>query len=147
MIARRSPMMEGGVRLITPAALAVGIYLLFAGHNNPGGGFAAGLVFGAVVILRNLADIQEPRHGREFVALGLLGAALVAAAPVVGGGLLFDQVVVDVELPVLGKVKSGGALPFDIAVSAIVVGLVIALLDGLEASRDDRSRPPIEDDE
>lgn len=140
MITPRSPMIRRSVHLVTPPALLVGLYLLFAGHNNPGGGFAAGLVFGAVVILRTLAEIQEPRHAGKLVALGLIGAVVVAAIPAFGGGVLFDQVVGEVDLPVLGKVKAGSALPFDIAVTAIVVGLVVALLDGLAASQYIRSR-------
>ncbi len=141
----RSPMVRRSVHLVTPPALLVGLYLLFAGHNNPGGGFAAGLMFGAVVILRTLAGIQEPRYARELVGLGLVGAVAVAAAPALGGGVLFDQVFGEVDLGVLGKVKSGSALPFDVAVTAIVVGLVVALLDGLAASRHIRSRRRIEE--
>lgn len=134
MIRKRSPMTRISVRLVTPPALLIGLYLLFAGHNNPGGGFAAGLVFGAVVMLRNLAEIDAPRHARKLVAVGLLAAVAVAAIPAMSGGVLFDQVIGDVEVPVLGKVKGGSALPFDIAVAAIVVGLVVALLDGLAAT-------------
>lgn len=134
MIHKRSPMTRISVRLVTPPALLIGLYLLFAGHNNPGGGFAAGLVFGAVVILRNLAEIQAPHHARELVALGLIGAVAVAAFPALAGGVLFDQAFGQIDLPILGKVKGGSALPFDIAVAAIVVGLVVALLDGLAAA-------------
>lgn len=145
MIHRRSPMTRISVELVTPPALLIGLYLLFAGHNNPGGGFAAGLVFGAVVILRTLAEIQEPKYARELVAFGLLAAVAVAAAPALLGGVLFDQIFGDIEVPVLGKVKAGSALPFDIAVAAIVVGLVIALLDGLAASGI-RTGPRLEQD-
>ena len=43
----------------------------------------------------------------------------------------------------IGTVKSGSALLFDLGVVAIVVGLVIALLDGLDAaSLVDRGRTP-----
>lgn len=146
MIDKRSPVTRISVRLVTPPALLIGLYLLFAGHNNPGGGFAAGLVFGAVVILRNVAEIQGPRYARELVAFGLLGAVVLAAVPALSGGVLFDQVVGEVDLPVLGTVKGGSALPFDIAVAAIVVGLVVALLDGLAATgglgSDDRPMEP-----
>ena len=34
----------------------------------------------------------------------------------------------------LGKIKTGSALPFDLGVAAIVVGTVIAALDGLGAA-------------
>ena len=134
MIAARSPMIRLSVQLITPPALLIGVYLLFAGHNNPGGGFAAGLVFAAVVILRTLAGIQKPRYAQEMVAYGLVGAVAIAAAPALLGGVLFDQIFGEIDVAVLGKVKSGTALPFDVAVAAIVVGLVVALLDGLAAA-------------
>lgn len=145
MIRRRSPMTTISVQLVTPPALLIGLYLLFAGHNNPGGGFAAGLVFGAVLILRTLAEIQEPKHARELVALGLLAAVAIAAAPALTGGVLFDQIIGELDVPVLGTVKGGSALPFDIAVATIVVGLVVALLDGLAASGI-RSGPRAEQD-
>ncbi len=48
----------------------------------------------------------------------------------------------------LGTVKSGTALPFDIAVTAIVVGLILALLDGLAAvstTIDSSGGRPVED--
>ncbi len=133
MISHRSPIVGLGVRAATPLALVVGAYLLFAGHNNPGGGFAAGLVFGAVVSLRTVAGLQRPNHAQALLAGGLFLVVAVAVLPLLGGADLLDQQVVTVELPVLGKVKSGSALPFDIGVTAIVVGLVVAVLDGLAA--------------
>lgn len=134
MIASHSPIVAPGVRATTPLAILVGVYLLFAGHNHPGGGFAAGLVFGAAITLRTVAGLQRPRHGTSIVAAGVITVVVVAAAPILWGDLLLDQVVVSAEVPLLGKVKTGSALPFDIGVTAIVVGLVIALLDGLGAS-------------
>jgi hypothetical protein len=56
-------------------------------------------------------------------------------------------VVVTRDVPVLGTVKTGSALLFDLGVVAIVVGLVIALLDGLDAtSLVDRVRSSPSDD-
>lgn len=134
MIANRSPVVRLGIQTATPLAVVVGLYLLFAGHNNPGGGFAAGLVFGAVVTLRTLSGIQRPTFGVELIACGMLTVAFVTAMPLLWGDTLLDQQVLSFELPVLGKIKSGSALPFDIGVTAIVVGLVVALLDGLSAT-------------
>lgn len=133
MIAPQSPIVRLGIRSASPLAIIVATYLLFAGHNNPGGGFAAGLVFGAVVALRTVAGLQRPTHANGLIVAGLVIVALVAVAPLVWGGLLLDQQVVSVTLPLLGKIKSGSALPFDIGVTAIVVGLVVAVLDGLGA--------------
>ncbi len=57
--------------------------------------------------------------------------AIVALAPLLWGKTMLDQQVISVEWPLLGTIKSGSALPFDIGVAAIVVGLIIALLHGL----------------
>lgn len=134
MIDALSPVTQLGIRTATPLAVLVGIYLLFAGHNNPGGGFAAGLVFGAVVALRVVSGLQQPRHANALIAGGLVVIVAVAIAPLLWGDALLDQLVVSRELPLLGKVKSGSALPFDIGVTAIVIGLVVAVLDGLGAA-------------
>lgn len=123
-----------GIRAASPLAVVVGLYLLFAGHNNPGGGFAAGLVLGAVVTLRTVSGLQRPTHAAALITTGIVVVATVAVAPLFWGDQLLDQRVLTVELPVLGKIKSGSALPFDIGVTAIVVGLIIALLDGLSAT-------------
>jgi len=114
-----------------------GIYLLFAGHNNPGGGFAAGLVFGAIVTLRFLAGEPTRLGATTLICAGVLIVVAVAAAPLFFGDALLDQKIVSLTLPVLGKVKSGSALPFDIGVTAIVVGLVLALLTGLRTTEAD----------
>lgn len=134
MIASRSPIVALGVRAATPLALVVGTYLLFAGHNRPGGGFAAGLVFGAVVTLRTVAGLQRPTHATGLITAGIAIVCAVAVAPLLWGNALLDQEIISATLPLLGKVKTGSALPFDIGVTAIVVGLVIALLDGLAAT-------------
>ncbi len=134
MIASRSPIVGLGVRAATPLALVVGTYLLFAGHNNPGGGFAAGLVYGAVITLRTVAGMQRPSHATALISAGIITVCAVAVAPLVWGNALLDQEIISTTLPLLGKIKTGSALLFDIGVTAIVVGLVVALLDGLTAT-------------
>lgn len=146
MIAARSPVVRLGIRAASPLALVVGAYLLFAGHNNPGGGFAAGLVIGAVVTLRTVAGLQQPTHATALIAGGTVVMGLVAVAPVLWGDAPLDQRVLSIDVPVLGTIKTGTALPFDIGVTAVVVGLVVAVLDGLSAPAldDDAPFPPID---
>lgn len=144
MIARTSPIVSLSVRAVTPIALVVAAYVLFAGHNQPGGGFAAGLMLGAVIVLRTVAGIQQPGSATVWLSVGGVIAGLVAIAPLLWGEPLLDQVVVTWDAPVLGTIKTGSALLFDLGVVAIVVGLVIALLDGLDAtSLVDRDRTPV----
>ena len=118
----------------------VAAFLLFAGHNRPGGGFAAGLLLGAVVALRSAAGLQRPTHALGLLGAGGLLAGLVAVAPLLWGDGVLDQIVVEGTLPILGKVKSGSALPFDIGVTLIVVGLIVAVLDGFGVI-DDEPQP------
>lgn len=134
MIAERSMVVRTGIQLASPIAVVVAAYLFFAGHNQPGGGFAAGLVLGAVVALRTVVGLSHPRRPGRLLGAGGVVAGVVAVAPLVGGGLLLDQVVVEGEVPVLGKVKAGTALVFDLGVAMIVVGLVVAVLVALDAA-------------
>ena len=43
------------MRLVFHTVLVFALYLLFAGHNQPGGGFVGGLVAGAAFVLRYVA--------------------------------------------------------------------------------------------
>ena len=133
MIRSRSPVVVTAIQVASPLALMVGTYLFFAGHNQPGGGFAAGLVFGAVVALRTMVALERPRDATLWFAAGAALIAFVAIAPMVGGEPLLDQIIVTRELPLLGKVKSGSAAVFDAGVTLIVVGLFIAVFEGLDA--------------
>lgn len=131
MISVHSPIVAVGVRAVTPLAVVVAAYLFFAGHNQPGGGFSAGLVLGAVLSLRTVAGIYVPVNGSKLMAAGIMVAAAVAIAPVAFGDGMLDMVVWSGELPLLGKVKTGTAAIFDVGVVLVVVGLVDAVLDGL----------------
>ena len=103
------------------------MFAFFAGHNRPGGGFAAGLLLGAVVVLRTVAGLPQPLRPVPLLSIGAAIAATTALAPIVWGDVLLDQVVLDVTVPVLGTIKSGTSAVFDLGVTAIVVGMIVAL--------------------
>ena len=88
---------------------------------------------GAVVALRTVAGLGRPRDATRWFAAGAVLIGAIALAPLLGGVPVLDQVIVSRELPLLGKVKAGSALVFDAGVTAIVVGLFIAVFDGLDA--------------
>ena len=131
MIRAQSPAVELGVRAATPLAVLVGLYLLFAGHNNPGGGFAAGLVFGAVVVLRSVAGMPRAVNSLSLIAFGTIVVCVVAVVPLFLDAPMLDQGLLEIEVPLLGTVKTGGALPFDVGVTLIVVGVVVGFVDCL----------------
>ncbi len=133
MISTPSPTVETAIRIASPFAVVLAAYLFFAGHNNPGGGFAAGLVLGSVVILRTVAGLPRRTKPRRLVTVGTLIAAIVALVPIVAGDPFLDMYVASIDVPVFGKIKSGSALVFDLGVTLIVVGLITASIDGLSA--------------
>ncbi len=51
----RSIILEVIVRILFHSIIIVSLYLLFAGHNLPGGGFAGGLVAGMALVMRYVA--------------------------------------------------------------------------------------------
>jgi multicomponent Na+:H+ antiporter subunit A len=132
---RAGTVFELSVRAIFHAVLVGSIYLLFAGHNQPGGGFVGGLLAGAAVALRYLAGgIDEVRDLSRFKPWTILGAGLLlagatATAPLLTGAAVLESAYLTAEVPLLGPVKVTSALPFDVGVYLVVVGLVLMVFE------------------
>jgi multicomponent Na+:H+ antiporter subunit A len=127
--------LDVSVRLIFHAVMVGSLWLLFAGHNQPGGGFAGGLLAGAAVSLRFIAGgIDEIRAHSRFRPWTILGGGLLlsgvtAAAPLLFGRNVLDSVYASWDLGWLGTVKVTSALPFDVGVYLVVVGLVLMVFE------------------
>lgn len=142
---RRSIIFDVTVRAVLDAALVVSIFLLFAGHNHPGGGFVGGLVAGSAIglvfVSGGMDSVEEvlPVPPRLLLSVGLLLVTATVIAPMVTGNTALDHGLWSVDLPIAGKVKITGALPFDTGVYLIVVGMVTAVFEavGPEVERDD----------
>lgn len=140
---RRSVVLETAVRLVFHTVLVFSLYLLFAGHNQPGGGFVGGLVAGAAFVLRYIAGGRSalkaavPVDPGVPVGGGLVLAAGTGAAAWLFGGQFLESGKLELTLPLLGVVKATSALPFDTGVYLVVVGLVLGVLRtlGAEAER------------
>jgi multicomponent Na+:H+ antiporter subunit A len=119
------------VQVMFFAVLVASVWLLFAGHNEPGGGFVGGLLAGSAITLRYIAggmsEVREQTRFRPWIVLGtgLLIAAVTATAPLLGGGNLLDVASHAITVPVIGTVKLSSALLFDIGVYITVVGMVL----------------------
>ncbi len=136
---RRTVLLETGADLIVPTVMVFSLYLLFAGHNQPGGGFIAGLVAGAGLAVRTLAadpdgEPQPVWASEPLMGLGLLLATGTGMASWFAGGQLLESGSVVWNLPILGKVKIFSVLAFDMGVFLVVIGLVVAVLNGLGTS-------------
>jgi multisubunit Na+/H+ antiporter MnhB subunit len=142
---RRSVIVDTTVRMVFDAMLVFSVYLLFAGHNQPGGGFVGGLVASAAIALRYIAggisDVRDLLHARPwtFLSIGMLLVVGTALVPVVAGSAPLDQDAVEWSWQVIGKVKVTSATIFDSGVYLIVVGLVLMIFEGLGDDEDDRA--------
>ncbi len=136
LISTPSPTVRTAIRIASPFAIVLAAYLFFAGHNNPGGGFAAGLVLGSTVILRTVAGLPRRVKPRKAVTIGTLTVAFVALVPILFGDPFLDMWIGSIDVPMLGTIKSGSALVFDLGVTAIVVGLITASIEGLSTITD-----------
>ncbi|ABY23942.1 potassium efflux system protein [Renibacterium salmoninarum ATCC 33209] len=141
---RRSIIFEVITRLLFHSMIIFSVYLLLAGHNFPGGGFAGGLMAGLALTLRYLAggraELAEatPISAGALLGTGLGTAALSGIAPLFFGGQVFQTAIWSFSLPIFGDIKFVTSTVFDIGVYLIVVGLVLDVLRSLGAEIDER---------
>ncbi|WP_034620658.1 Na+/H+ antiporter subunit A [Cellulomonas sp. URHE0023] len=142
---RRSIIFEVVVRLLFHTMLVYSVFLLFSGHNAPGGGFAAGLVTGIALIVRYLAggryELGEaaPVQPGLLLGLGLFLSAGVGLVALLVGGSVLESWILDFHLPVVGDLHLVTSLFFDVGVYLVVVGLVLDILRSLGAEIDRRA--------
>ncbi len=141
----RSIIFEVVTRLMFHAIILLSVYLLLAGHNSPGGGFAGGLLAGLALVLRYLAGGRyELEAAVRFSAGALMGWGLAVACftgvlPLFAGGQAFQSFIVDLDLPVLGEHHLVSSVLFDVGVYLVVIGLILDILRSLGSEIDVRS--------
>lgn len=133
----RSILLEVAVRLTFHATIVVSVYLLFVGHNLPGGGFAGGLVAGLALTGRYLAagryelGLAAPLNAGVLLGLGLVLAAGTAIVPLVFGANALTSAYLSADLGWFGEISFSTSSIFDIGVYLIVVGVVLDVLRSL----------------
>jgi multicomponent Na+:H+ antiporter subunit A len=140
---RRSIIFEVVTRLVFHSMIIFSLYLLLAGHNLPGGGFAGGLTAGLALTIRYLAggrfELREatPVSAGALLGIGLAVAAASGVVPLLLGGQVFQTAIIELWLPVFGDIKFVTSTIFDIGVYIVVVGLVLDVLRSLGAEIDE----------
>ena len=125
------------VRLLLPVALLFAAHLFLRGHNEPGGGFVAGLVVAAALIAQSMIGgirwvesrihLEPPR----WIAFGLLLALFTGLASLAVNHPFLTTHTAHVTLPLLGEIHLPSAALFDLAVFAVVVGATLLMLTAL----------------
>ncbi|MFM1991680.1 MAG: hypothetical protein RJA99_4637 [Pseudomonadota bacterium] len=144
---RRHPLMFATIaRTLLPFALLVSFYFFLRGHNQPGGGFIAGLIFAVALLLQSVAaGPLERRRGTDRAAQAartierlhvVLGAGLLIACLTGLGSWLFGYPFLTSTfghpvLPLVGELPLASAAAFDLGVFLAVVGATVLALAGI----------------
>ncbi len=133
----RSILLEVVVRLVFHVLIVISLYLLIAGHNAPGGGFAGGLVVGLALVARYLAAgrielaAAAPVNAGALLGSGLIFAVGTAAVPLFFGADALTSTVFQADFGPFGGIKFVTSTFFDIGVYLVVIGLVLDVLRSL----------------
>lgn len=165
----RSLIFEVVTRILFWLLVLMSVYLLIAGHNAPGGGFAGGLVAGMALMIRYLSagrhelDDAAPFDAGRLLGSGLLLAIGTAIAPVFFDGAIFQSYDMYLNLPgpdsitilgrdyfFMGELHLVTSTVFDIGVYLVVVGTLLDLARSLGSGIDthqlqDRAPTPLPD--
>jgi len=124
-------------RLFFVLMIGVSLFMLFRGHNEPGGGFIGGLIAALGFALLAMAhDVGTARRALVIHPVALMGTGLLLSFVSGLPGLLSDRSFLTHWWMEVGSTHLGTATIFDIGVYCVVIGgvlcLVFRLYEGIE---------------
>ena len=128
-----SSILQTATRLLMPLLLLFALFLLFRGHNAPGGGFVAGLVVAAAFVLHAMAyGVAASRRALlvpppVLLPVGL-SVALISGVPAVVLGQPFMTGLWTTVGAGPAHLALGTPLVFDIGVFLAVIGVVLTIV-------------------
>ncbi len=136
---------------LLPLALLVSVFIFLRGHNEPGGGFIAGLVTAVALILLYIArgvDWAQQRLTFQYQPIAVTGV-VIAALTGLGSWLFGHNFLTSAfghfAIPYIGEVELATAMLFDLGVYLTVVGATLMILANL-GKLTTRHRPSKEND-
>ncbi|MFG6115014.1 Na(+)/H(+) antiporter subunit B [Halobacillus sp. MO56] len=134
MIKTNDLILRTATTLIAFILFAFSIYLFFAGHNKPGGGFIGGLMTSTAIVLMYMAYGMKavskiiPINFRVVIPIGLLIAVATGVGSFLFGQPFLSQTFAYFQLPILGKTELATALLFDLGVYLTVIGVTMTII-------------------
>ncbi|HET8984602.1 MAG TPA: monovalent cation/H+ antiporter subunit A, partial [Trueperaceae bacterium] len=125
------------MHLMFPILAVFAIYLFLRGHDEPGGGFSAGVTMSIAFILQYMAGGTRWVEERlrvlpvRWVGAGLLIAAFTGIGAWLFGLPFLKSYYEYVEIPILGRIPMSSATVFDLGVFVLVVGATVLMLIAL----------------
>jgi multicomponent K+:H+ antiporter subunit A len=131
----RAPLLFAvAARWLLPLAIVVSVYVFLRGHNEPGGGFVAGLITAAALLLRHIAHgvsggaVQRRFGYTRITASGLLIAGATGVAAWGLGKPFLTSGHAEPVLPLIGALPLASATLFDLGIYLTVVGTTMCML-------------------
>jgi len=127
-------MLRTFTQLILPLSLLFGVYVFLRGHNEPGGGFIAGLIVASALVAQYMANgIEAAEKKLPLPAHGIVGAGLLVAlgtglVSMVFGVPFLTSAFTHLDLPLIGEIEIASAIAFDLGVFLVVVGSTVLIL-------------------
>jgi multicomponent K+:H+ antiporter subunit A len=134
---RHPLMMVVVTRILMPIAIVVGLYIFLRGHNEPGGGFVAGLVIAIALLMQYMASgfawTQERKRieYHTMIGLGVVIAGLTGVGSWLSGSPFLTSAYTYVHLPPIEEFELATAMLFDLGVFLTVLGAVMLMLYSL----------------
>ena len=145
----RGPILRVVASVTFPFTVLLTLYFLVSGHNNPGGGFIAGVLMSGAIAFQFLAHGPEgvPRFLKlpyeRIVTLGFVIAVAAATAPLAAGYPFLTSFHATVNVPVLGaKMEFALAQLFDFGIFLLVAGGVMTAVLALARDTQDETIDP-----
>jgi multicomponent Na+:H+ antiporter subunit B len=130
----RSIILRLTARVLLPLLLLFALFLFVRGHNEPGGGFVAGLVAAAAwalfALAYNTSVARRAMHAdpRLLIGAGLVVALGSGAVGLLRGGAFLAGLWGPLGLPGLETVEVGSPVFFDLGVFLVVVGVTLTII-------------------
>lgn len=139
------------LRLLLPFMGVIAVYFFMRGHNLPGGGFVAGLIFAVAILVQYmLAGTTWVENYLDLSPHRWLGFGLLLACITGLGAWWFDHPFLTthtahVNWPLVGELHLPSAFVFDLGVFIVVVGATMLMLVALAHQSLRAHRQPGED--
>ncbi|MDP5334531.1 MAG: monovalent cation/H+ antiporter subunit A [Paracoccaceae bacterium] len=134
---RHPLMMVVATRVMMPIALMVGVFIFLRGHNEPGGGFIAGLIVAIALVMQYMASGFDWATARQrypyhmIIALGVFAAAFTGIGSWFADRPFLTSNYGYFQIPPMGEFELATAMAFDVGVFLCVVGAVMLALESL----------------
>lgn len=130
-----SPIIMTTVRVVAPFVLTFGLFIMLHGADSPGGGFQGGVIAATVVMMTAFAfGIDATRGWLDARAIvGLMSVGVLTFAGIGLGSILLGGAFLEYQTYPIAHASKYGIELVELAIGAIVAGVVVGLFFVLSA--------------